>query len=246
VVVAQTARVLIRELENSDTPALSKILGDPSVMEFSSKGALTEADTVRFIEWCSGSYQENGYGQWALIEKKSGALMGFCGLSHATVDGIDEVEIAYRLAHDQWGKGLASEAAHIVLEHGFSICNIESIVGIVSPHHGASIRVLEKIGFQSFSQTRYNGLDVRVYRLAKYAWKSYKGKGARLNTCNDSLAKSPNMVQHRTKTARKAPRKLKGPCQRCLGKIFERHKRDEDWVSSLEVNKAAESIWISS
>lgn len=172
-VVAETARVHIREFGSSDTPALSRILGDPSVMAFSSKGPLTEADTLRFIEWCSGSYQEHGYGQWALIEKKSGALIGFCGLSHATVDGVDEVEIAYRLAQNKWGEGLASEAANEVLDHGFSICNIRSIVGIVSPRHEASIRVLEKIGFQSFSETRYSGWDVRVYRLSKHDWKSY-------------------------------------------------------------------------
>ncbi len=171
-VVAETERALIRELENSDTPALSKILGDPSVMEFSSKGALTEADTARFIEWCSRSYQEHGYGQWALIENKSGSLIGFCGFSNTTVDGVEEVEIAYRLAQVQWGMGLASEAAKLVLEHGFSNCNIEPIVGIVSPRHEASIRVLEKIGFQSFSETRYGGWDVRVYRLSKHDWKT--------------------------------------------------------------------------
>lgn len=172
-VVAETSRVQLREFESSDTLALSKILGDPSVMEFSRKGPLTEADTLRFIEWCNGSYQEHGYGQWALIEKKSGALIGFCGLSHATVDGVDEVEIAYRLAQNKWGNGLASEAANKVLDHGFSIRNIKSIVGIVSPRHEASIRVLEKIGFRSFSETRYSGWNVRVYRLSKHDWKSY-------------------------------------------------------------------------
>lgn len=166
--VTETERVLIRELESSDTPALSKILGDPSVMEFSSKGALTEADTAKFIEGCRSSYKEQGYGQWALIEKQSGALIGFCGLSNATVDGGEVVEVAYRLAQVQWGKGLASEAARKVLEYGIANCNIESIVGIVSLRHVASIRVLEKIGFQSFYETQYGGWDVRVYRLNKH------------------------------------------------------------------------------
>lgn len=169
----KTARVLIREFARSDAQDLSKILIDPLVMEFSSKGPLTEADTLSFIEWCIRSYQEHGYGQWALIEKKSGALIGCCGLSHATVDGADEVEIGYRLAQDQWGKGLASEAADRVLDHGFDICNIKSIVGIVSPRHEASIRVLEKVGFQSFSETRYSGWDVRIYRLTKQDRMSY-------------------------------------------------------------------------
>lgn len=173
-VVAETERVLLREFDSADAPALSTILGDPSVMEFSIRGPLTEADTIRFIEWCRGSYREHGYGQWALIDKKSGALIGFSGLSHATVDGVDEVEIAYRLARDQWGKGLASESANAVLEHGFSICKIEQIVAIVSPRHRASMRVLAKVGFRSFSETRYGGWDVRVYRLSRGDWTACK------------------------------------------------------------------------
>ncbi|ESQ16040.1 MAG: GNAT family N-acetyltransferase [Thiohalocapsa sp. PB-PSB1] len=160
----------IRELDSTDAPTLSMILGDPVVMEFSSNGALTAADTLRFIERCRGSYKQHGHGQWALIEKQSGDLIGFCGLSHATVDAADVVEIAYRLARNQWGKGLASEAAGKVLDYGFSICNIESIVGIVSHRHRASIRVLEKVGFQWFYRTRYSGWDVRVYRLSKHDW----------------------------------------------------------------------------
>lgn len=167
-VVAETARLLLREFESVDTPVLSKILGDPAVMEFSSKGAMTEADTVGFIEWCTASYQEHGYGQWALIEKRSEMLIGFCGLSHATVDEVDEVEVAYRLARNRWGNGFASEAASMVLDYGFSVCNLKSIVGIVSPRHEASIRVLEKSGFQSFSEALYRGWDVRVYRES--AW----------------------------------------------------------------------------
>lgn len=172
VVVAETARVLIRELEKRDTLSLSKILGDPTIMEYSRKGALSEADTVKFVEWCIGSYQEHGYGPWALIDKESRWLIGVCGLSHTTVDGVDEVEIAYRLAKNQWRKGLASEVANIVLDYGFSACNIKSIVGIVSPRHTISIRVLEKIGFQSFFETCYSGWGVRVYRLSKHDWKS--------------------------------------------------------------------------
>ena len=170
--VTETERIEIREIENGDIQALSGILADPDVMEYSSKGPLTEVETSDFVEWCVKSYEENGYGQWAVIEKKSGRLIGCCGLSRTTVDGCDEIEIGYRLAKDQWGKGLASEAAYVVLAHGFQGFNIESIVGIVSPHHSASIRVLEKLGFRVFSETRYSDWDVRVYRMSKKDWES--------------------------------------------------------------------------
>ena len=163
----ETARLKLREFEHHDVHALKTILSDPDVMEFSSKGPLSEADTMGFIDWCIKSYQEYGYGQWAVIEKGSGKLIGCCGLSHATVDEVDEVEIGYRLDKEHWGKGLASEAAGGVLAHGFDTLMLESIVGIVAPRHSGSIRVLEKIGFRSFSETRYCGWDVCVYRLSR-------------------------------------------------------------------------------
>lgn len=165
VVVIETERAQIREFKRGDIHDLSKILSDPDVMEFSSKGPLTEADTLNFINGCINSYQENGYGQWAVIGKESGRLIGYCGLSQAIVDHSAEVEIGYRLSREHWGMGLASEAVSGVLAHGFKRCNIESIVGIVSPRHSASIRVLEKVGFRNFFEARYCGWDVRIYRL---------------------------------------------------------------------------------
>ncbi len=165
--IAETKRLLLREFNSDDTPALAKILCDPSVMKFSSNGVLTEANTATFIEWCESAYKEHGFGQWALLDKSSCSLIGFCGLSHANVDGVDEIELAYRLAPDYWGKGLASEAVGKVLEYGFSTCNIEWVIGIVSCIHQPSIRVLEKAGFVSFKETQYGGWDVRAYRLRK-------------------------------------------------------------------------------
>ena len=173
VVDMETERMIIREFDSADVKAFSEILADPEVMEFSSNGPLSEADTMVFVEWCIKSYKKYGYGQWAVIEKKSGKLIGCCGLSCTTIDESDEVEIGYRLARNQWGKGLASEAANCVLAHGYENGNIESIVGIVSPRHRASICVLEKIGFRVFSETRYSGWNVRVYRISKSEWESF-------------------------------------------------------------------------
>ncbi len=171
--ITETERVEIREFEIGDIQVLVRVLGDPDVMEYSSKGPFNEVETSDFVEWCIESYKKNGYGQWAVVEKKSGRLIGCCGLSCTTIDGSDEVEIGYRLVKDRWGKGLASEAASCVLAYGFQNCNIESIVGIVSPRHSASICVLEKLGFRAFSEIRYSGWDVRLYRMSRSEWKSY-------------------------------------------------------------------------
>jgi [ribosomal protein S5]-alanine N-acetyltransferase len=166
--IAETRRMLIRPLSLDDVPELAAILADAQVMHYSLKGIHSEEDTRRFVEWCLGLYRDCGYGPWALVERGSWALVGFCGLSPETVGGQDEVHVGYRLARRFWGCGLATEAVSAVLADGFAR-GLASVVAIVQPAHGASIRVLEKAGFSAFEQMAYHGSDVRVYRLAARA-----------------------------------------------------------------------------
>jgi len=45
------------------------------------------------------------------VERRAdGAFVGMCGL-HRQETFPDEVEVAWRLAHEQWGRGYATEAA---------------------------------------------------------------------------------------------------------------------------------------
>lgn len=163
-VIAETPRLLLREFSSEDVGALAEILGDPKVMEFSTNGPCTEDDTRQFIDWCLDSYRDHGFGQWAVVDRLSGAIIGFCGLSHVELDGAQEIEIGYRLAPGVWGQGLASEAAEAALEYGFSHCHIDSITAIIATRHVASARVAEKVGFSIDTHTKYRGWDVCIYR----------------------------------------------------------------------------------
>lgn len=163
-VVAETERLVIRALSAQDVPVLAVALADPSVMRYSLRGVLSEAQTAEFVEWCAGLYRERGYGPWALVEKESEALAGFCGLSPELIEGIEEVQVGYRLAPQFWGRGLAAEAVAAVLILGFQRFSLPEIAAIVEPEHTASVRVLEKSGFKSFERKRFHGRDVRVYR----------------------------------------------------------------------------------
>ncbi len=100
-VIVETPRLLLREFSSDDVGALAEVLGDPKVMEFSTNGPCTEDDTRQFIDWCQGSYRDHGFGQWAIVDRYSRAVIGFCGLSHVELDGAPEIEIGYRLAPGQ-------------------------------------------------------------------------------------------------------------------------------------------------
>ena len=161
-----TKRLILRNLMLEDAPALAHILGHPEVMRFSVPGVMSEADTLAFIERCQVSYRELGFGPWAVIERSSLTLVGFCGLNAERVDGADEIELGYRLAFEWWGKGLATEAAQCAVSYSFGVLKLKSLIAIVEPANVASVRVIQKLGFDGFVHSQYHRRGVRIYRMS--------------------------------------------------------------------------------
>jgi RimJ/RimL family protein N-acetyltransferase len=56
------------------------------------------------------------------------------------------VEIGWRLAHDLWGQGYATEAARAVVRDGFERLGLAEILSWTVPANLRSRRVMEKIG----------------------------------------------------------------------------------------------------
>jgi ribosomal-protein-alanine N-acetyltransferase len=85
-------------------------------------------------------------GLWATLQKESGGFVGRCGLLPWTIDGQQEVEVAFALSKAYWGQGLATEAAQGILQHGFETLGLSRLICLIDPGNNASIRVAAKIG----------------------------------------------------------------------------------------------------
>lgn len=171
-VITETERLIIRQLTEGDVTPLSQILADPEVMRYSVRGVMSVEQTQEFVDWCAERYSSRGFGPWGLELKQSSEFLGFAGLSTYEIDGVECIEMGYRLAPAYWGDGLATEAAAQILEYGFTELDLPSIGVIILPEHVASRRVAEKIGFSTFSVTEYNGMIVRLYELLREDWGS--------------------------------------------------------------------------
>lgn len=57
-------------------------------------------------------------------------------------------ELGYTIFPDHQGKGYATEGSRIILRHGFDGLGLHKIWARVSDHNDASMRVLEKLGFE--------------------------------------------------------------------------------------------------
>ncbi len=168
-----TGRLTVRALRPRDRPRLLEILSDARVMEFSLNGPMDAPGVARFIEQCRESYRANGFGLWGLEERATGRLVGFAGLSRVELDGRAEVELGYRLAHDCWGRGLATEAGRAVLDAAFSHWRLASVVAIIARRHTASMNVADKLGLIFDHATTYGGWDVAIYRRTRAATSHY-------------------------------------------------------------------------
>jgi RimJ/RimL family protein N-acetyltransferase len=164
-VIVETNRLILREFERSDCQELSIMLANSNVMNFSLNGCLTVAQTQEKIEGFIDSYNQYRFGKWGIVLKHQKQLIGYCGIAIEKIDGEEETELGYRLSHNYWGKGLATEAAKAALEYGLNELNLPYIIAVIDPANIASIRVIEKLGMEYKKQTIFHGLDMNVYQI---------------------------------------------------------------------------------
>lgn len=118
-----------------------------------------------WIDFQLKRYQEERYGLQALIDKKSGNLIGQCGLLLQNVDGRNEIEIGYHLISRYWGKGYAIEAASEFKKLAFENNVTTSIISIIDIENVPSQKVAEKNGMTRATRTKYLDMDVFIYRI---------------------------------------------------------------------------------
>jgi len=159
--VLETERMVLRRMDTADVDDLMGIFADPVAMRHY-PATKTRAEAEEWVRWTLGSYREHGFGQWVAILKKSREFAGQCGLTVQEVGGTEEVEIGYLFLRKFWGRGLATEAARAVRDHGFAL-GYGRLVSIIDPQNLASRRVAEKTGLTLEKEVWKRNKKVCVY-----------------------------------------------------------------------------------
>lgn len=145
--ILETTRLILRHLEPDDLDDLFALYTDPAVVRYIPDAPQTLAETKEHLDWfLQGHPRRPELGLWATISKPTNQFIGRCGLLPWTIDGQDEVEVAYTIAPSHWGQGLATEAAQAILNYGFEQLGLTRLVCLIDEANVASIRVAEKIG----------------------------------------------------------------------------------------------------
>lgn len=143
----ETDRLFFRPLAYDDEAALYEMFADAYARKFYPQ--MDQREKVRrWIDWNLENYQRFQFGLWALILKKTGALIGDCGLTYQDVEGREELEVGYHLIEAARGKGYATEAAAACLYFGFRNTGCELICSTVRPDNLASRAVAGRVHHQ--------------------------------------------------------------------------------------------------
>lgn len=161
--VLETERMMLRRMEMADLDDLMGIFSDPEAMRYY-PATKSREEAEEWVRWTLGSYRDHGFGQWVAILKGSGEFAGQCGLTMQQVEGKEEVEIGYLFLRRFWGRGLATEAATAVRDHGFAL-GYDRLVSIIDPGNLASRRVAEKTGLTLEKEVWKWGKKVCIYAI---------------------------------------------------------------------------------
>lgn len=157
-----TERLAFREMEPDDLDVMFALLGDPVVVWVSPR-PYTRDEVRDWIERNRREYRERGFGLWMVTERATGSFVGECGLTQQAFAGTTEIEVAYQLRPEFWGRGLATEAAAACLVFARDVAGLPRVVALIDPRNDASKRVAAKIGLAWERDVPVPGKTLGVY-----------------------------------------------------------------------------------
>ena len=169
-IVAETDRLLLRRVIPVDFDDLLALYTDPDVMRYSPNGPLGRDEVREWLDKNLRSYSLWGLGMYAVVLHDEG-FAGVCGINRFDdVGGRLEFEIGFRTAKRHWNKGITTEAASAVRDHGFGDLDLQRLVSLVDPRNIPSVRVAEKVGTAFEKPVRFLGMDLHCYAIHRDAW----------------------------------------------------------------------------
>ena len=143
----QTSRLILRNWKQNDIEPFAILNSDPRVCEFL-PNVLSQEETLTSVIKIQSHFKKHAFGLFAVELISTKTFIGFVGLKYFSFDShfTPSVELAWRLSWENWGQGLATEAAQKVTQYGFETLGLPEILAITAKNNQRSRRVMEKLG----------------------------------------------------------------------------------------------------
>lgn len=143
----RTPRLSLRAVAEADLPDLLAVNGDPQVTRFLPYETwLGLDDAAAWLQRMHSLADSGTARQLVIVQRGSQRAIGTVLLFRFDA-GSRRLEIGYVLGRSSWGQGLMHEALAAVCGHLFTRGGLRRIEAEVNPANGASVRVLQALGF---------------------------------------------------------------------------------------------------
>ena len=139
----ETERLLLRPWRDTDRKPFWAMAHEPEVMRY--LPAIDRLDSDGLIDRQIERQAGHGYCLWAMELKAEKRFIGFCGMLPPH-DPFVEIEIGWRLAHADWGKGYAREGAEACLDWAWLKLDAASVIAVTVPANLRSWGLMLRLG----------------------------------------------------------------------------------------------------
>lgn len=170
----ESERLILDEITAADVQALFKLFSDPVVTQYNDVQTFEQvSDAGWLVNFLKERFESKTGLRWGIRFKgEPGTLIGTCGYN-VWMRHNNCAEIGYDLMPQHWSQGIMTEALVEMLRFGFEEMGLNRAEADVTPDNTASVRLLEKLGFEEEGLLRQRGYwkgeyhDLRFFSLLR-------------------------------------------------------------------------------
>jgi ribosomal-protein-alanine N-acetyltransferase len=145
----ETDRLILRDLQLDDEPAMAALRMDPVVTRYIDY--ILSRTPAEVHEWLLGTLDHNSRVprlSWNLtiLRKADGPTLGWIGIGRGSHPQRGDLDFGYALLPEHWRQGYAAEALHALIDWCFSNLAIQRVYGECDIANLRSARVMLNAG----------------------------------------------------------------------------------------------------
>lgn len=142
-----TARLVLRDFVESDTPVIFAYQADLRYLEHTPWQTRNESEVREFVHMLIGWASEEPRTKYQLAIARDGVVIGTCGVRLAASEG-QEAEFGCELDPRTWGNGYAKEAGGALLEFAFRTLRLHRVFSKTISENAAAIAIAGRLGMK--------------------------------------------------------------------------------------------------
>jgi RimJ/RimL family protein N-acetyltransferase len=157
----ETERLVLRPPQPDDAAAFYPHWQDAEAVQYVG-GVKTPEQTKEMVERMIRHWDWYELGEFTVERREDGEVLGRVGFQlwdprdwtngkRARLEGDVETELGWKLGHEHWGRGYATEAAAACRDWALGQLGLTRVISLIALENIASVRVAEKIG-ESFER----------------------------------------------------------------------------------------------